>query len=224
MRPVTIYALCSSRDCEIRYIGQTTQTVKHRLAQHKSYARKLKSTAVHKWLVREMDQGFDVQIMVICHDAIWNITEIELIAKYKEMGCRLLNLTEGGEGTVGFSVVGRKRPDLAERNRTSKVWLGRTHSEESKQKVRDAKLGKPCPWLAERNRANKGKPGHKHTEEFKRQLGDRSRGKTHSPESIKKMSDAKKGKKLTEHQIATLREGHRAYYERKRINGSEVHS
>lgn len=222
MRPVTIYALCSSRDCEIRYIGQTTQTVKHRLAQHKSYARKLKSTAVHKWLVREMDQGFDVQIMVICHDAIWNTTEIELIAKYKEMGCRLLNLTEGGEGTVGYSPEYRARPDVAERNRNTKPWLGRKHTEESKQKVREAKLGKPAPWNIEKNKARIGLPGHKHTEEFKRKLSERNRTTIVSAETCAKISSSKKAKgvKLTAEQIATLRAGHKRYFDNRRNNGA----
>lgn len=217
---VAVYSLSSTRDNEIRYIGQTARSLKQRLSQHKSYAVKMRQTAVHKWIAREMADGFALQITALTERAVWNETEIALIAQYRANGARLLNHTDGGEGTVGLRLVGRKRPDLAERNRKLKGMPGRKHTEEAKAKMSEIHTGKKCPWNIERNKARAGLPGHPHTKEFKEALAQRSRGLTVSDETRAKISAANSGRKLTEQQIAVLRAGHRAYWQGKRNAGA----
>lgn len=72
--------------------------------------------------------------------------------------------------------MGRKRPDLAERNRLRKgVKLG-PRSEETKAKISSATKGKPRPWVAEHNRKRKGIPHKPHSEETKRKISQALKG------------------------------------------------
>lgn len=191
MKPVLVYGLHSSRDNSIRYIGQTVQRLSDRLKQHRSYAKK-KQTGVHKWMNREMQEGFEILIVSLVTDAIWNVTEVDLIAQYKQSGNRLLNHTMGGEGTVGFSHSGRKRPDLAERNRMNAGKpTGRQMSEENKAKLIASIKGQKRPWVSERNRNDKVWTGRKHTEETKRKMSEAAKG-AKSQEQREKQSLAMK--------------------------------
>lgn len=223
MKPVIVYGLKSSRNDEIRYVGQTTQTLLFRLSQHRSYA-KNKKTAVHKWMLRESGEGFVVSIVPLIENAVWNESEITLLAQWRSMGHKLLNLTDGGEGTVGWrGNKGKKHPHLAERNRRTKPFLGRHHSEESKEKMAAAKRGKPCPWNIERNKAQAGKPGHLHTEESRRKISEAQKGRTRSPEHCANISASKLGKvKLSDDAISKLRAGHKAYFDKRRNGNAQV--
>lgn len=213
-RTAIVYGLFSTRDFECRYIGQTTRSVRERLAQHKSYA-KTKRTAVHRWFSREIAQGFDVLLVPLVSNAVWNDTERDLLADCRAAGMRLLNLTDGGEGTPGLRLLGRKRPDLAERNRLSAGRPGHKHTEEAKARMSAIHQGKKCPWNVERNKAQAGKAGHPHTDEHKQRMRELMTGREVTWGA--KVSAAKKGKtKLSGEQIAKLRAGHRAYFERKR--------
>lgn len=127
MKKCIVYGLVSSRDDALRYVGQTTQTPERRLSQHRYYAKR-KQTAVHKWFARETADGFVVSLRVICADAVMHATEIEVIAQRRAAGDRLLNHTDGGEGTIGWrGNLGKKRPDLSERNRRNAGKPGQSH-------------------------------------------------------------------------------------------------
>lgn len=116
-----IYGLVDSREPErVRYIGQTTQTVRKRLFGHwKTTNREDKPRyPVHKWMKkRERDQ---IQAVVLRQcmdfDSLCE-AEIQLIAEYRAIGQADLNLCSGGAGAPG-----------------------RKHSEEFKEKMR-AKVG-----------------------------------------------------------------------------------
>lgn len=61
--------------------------------------------------------------------------------------------TEESKRKIGQSKIGRKRPDLSERNRRQNpAVIGRVLSEETKRKIGLANKGKKRPDLAERNR------------------------------------------------------------------------
>lgn len=213
----TVYTLLSTRNSEVRYVGQTTQRLASRLRQHRSDANVRCTTPVRKWIAREEAAGFQIIITSVVEDAILHQTEIELISQYRALGVRLLNVTDGGEGTIGWhGNLGNKRPDLAERNRAQAGKPGRTLTDETKAKISAAHKGKKKPHLAERNRAGAGKPGHKHTDASRAKIGAAHKGRRHSVESRQKMSTAKAGRKLSPEAIAKLREGHRRYYQEVR--------
>lgn len=191
MKKCVVYGLYSSRDNELRYIGQTTQTPAYRLAQHRNYAKR-KQTAVHKWFLREMAEGFNVELRVICDEAIFNVTETELIAQHKASGARLLNLTDGGEGTVGWrGNAGNKRPDLAERNRRNAGAVGRPLSDENRVRLRQANVGRKRPDTAERSKGNTYFAGRTHSKETRSKQSAALRGRVFSAESIERMRVAR---------------------------------
>lgn len=64
-----------------------------------------------------------------------NLIEEDLIYYYKSMNMSY-NLQNGGDNKSGW----HKTPEAIEKTR--QVWIGRKHSEESKEKIRLAKLGK----------------------------------------------------------------------------------
>lgn len=187
----TIYTLSSSRDGEIRYIGQTTQLLKRRLCQHLNYAKR-KTTAVHKWISREQSEGFVILISALLENARFNLDEVELIARLKSQGVRLLNHTDGGEGTRGWhGNKGNKRPDLAERNRRNVGKPGRPMSAYNKEKLRAVLIGSKRPDLSMRNSLTKVWLGRKHSAETKAKMRLHGLGKPKSPEAKLKMSEAR---------------------------------
>ena len=98
------------------------------------------------------------------------------IKKYKarEVG---YNLTDGGDGHLGFIMSEETKQKLSEANK------GKTLSEETKQKLRKPK-----------------------TEETKQKLSEAKKGKTFSEEHKQKLSEAKKGKTLSEEHKRKLSE------------------
>ena len=205
MTKCIVYGLYSSREPDVlRYVGQTTQLPKFRLAQHRNYAKR-KQTAVHKWFLREVFDGFVISLRVLVEGAVFNVTEIELIELHRRNGAQLLNLTDGGEGTVGWiGNRGIKRPDLAERNRRNKGKPGHPMSEDNKKKLMASLADKPRPWIAERNRSMKGMPGHPHTEQSRARISAGNKGKIINDETRKKISIANTGKKRTPEQIIKI--------------------
>lgn len=163
---VTVYGLASDDGC-IRYVGQTIQSASKRLIQHMSAARNRPRSAVHKWISACLQRGGTIQILVLAENAVWHQDEISIIAHHKSQGADLLNLTDGGEGTLGYRHKGRKRPDLAERNRANAGKPGRPRCPEETEKLMAYVRGSKRPWVSERNKARKGLPGRKHTEEHK---------------------------------------------------------
>lgn len=74
------------------------------------------------------------------------IHEIKLIKFYRDSGEKLCNMTGGGEGSLGVTPWNKGKPWSEEikskqgiANLNNKYWLGRKHSEETKQKQRLAK-------------------------------------------------------------------------------------
>jgi hypothetical protein len=139
-KPCIIYGLASTADGEIRYVGQTTQTVKRRLAFHVSYAKRHAASHLDRWINKVARDGFKVNAVVLDGQAIWNITEVSVIAKFRSHGASLLNIMAGGQGSLGW----KKSDD--ERRRISASKIGHAVSEETRQKIRDTKAANPARW------------------------------------------------------------------------------
>jgi hypothetical protein len=104
--------------------------------------------------------------------------EILLIDCFRDMGYKLVNLTDGGEGVVGLKhtqetkkkmsisktgVAGHKCAEET-KERLRKINLGKKHSEETKKK------------LSEHNKGMQNSLGYKHTDEAKIKIGLASKG------------------------------------------------
>ena len=166
-------------DGSIFYIGQGTKS--HNRAYHKSGRNKYWHNIVNKY-------GFDVQIL-----AEWKTSqeakdhEILLISCLKDMGIKLVNLTDGGEGLSGVIFSDEHKQKLSQ-SRIGNQWAkGQKWSNESKMRI------------SESNKRRKGIPtgkaqfaGKHHTEAHKEYMRQKMKGRVFSEETRLKMSTAQK--------------------------------
>ena len=128
------------------------------------------------------------------------------------------NLTDGGDGHLGFIMTEETKQKLSEANKgktlseETKQKLRKPKTEETKQKISEAKKGKTLSEetkqkISEANKkrlVEKGVPfkGQHLSEEHKQKISEAKKGKTLSEETKQKISDAmkalNKGKKLIE--------------------------
>lgn len=192
MSSVTVYGI-AGEDGRIRYVGQTTGDLKNRLCAHLSAAYRRQKTPLARWLRKLIVTGGTPAIFVIERDATLHLAEQRLIAWYRRHGARLLNVTDGGEGTLGCRFPGRKRPDLAARNRLAAGKpIPHLNTPETIAKISAASKGKPRPYMVARNRATAGKPGHRHTPESRAKISAAHKGRTLTPAWKLKLSVAAK--------------------------------
>ena len=112
-----VYGLMDMEVGQIRYVGQTTRTMKKRFAEHVEHARQGRKTPVHCWIKSILDRGGEVGIMPIIENAVLHETEVEVIARLKDEGYDLLNVTNGGEGTLGWIMSDEQRERHSEQMR-----------------------------------------------------------------------------------------------------------
>ena len=192
------------------YIGKTTKTIEIRWKYH-CYNKK-KNYYLYNAIRKYGKENFKIEILCYCYNEIeLNFKEVELIAKYdcrnREVG---YNILPGGEGFGG----GANHP-----------WFGKTHSDETKQKLSELNKGEKNPKFGKivspetrkkMSESHRGKPkseeirrkfsiaksgknhpmyGKHHTEESKKKNSESNKGRIVSPETRKKMSEANSGEK-----------------------------
>lgn len=93
-----IYALIDPRTDYIRYIGKTCN-IKERFSKHKTTAKYCR-THKENWINSLQKIGLQprIKILISTFENLLNNLEIELIKHYKQF-CKLVNGTEGGDGT-----------------------------------------------------------------------------------------------------------------------------
>lgn len=101
-----IYALIDPRNEEVRYIGKSTQGLK-RPRQHKNpyQLRHEKHTYKTRWIKQLLNLGLTYKIRIIQSYLTSDyLSEAEKfwISLFIKRGCRLTNITEGGEGVSGY--------------------------------------------------------------------------------------------------------------------------
>ena len=138
--------------------------------------------------------------------------------KAKEVG---YNLTDGGDGHLGFIMTEETKQKLSEAKK------GKILSEEHKQKLSEAKKGKT---LSEEHKqkiseaikkqlVEKGGPfkGWHLSVEHKQKLSDAMKGKTFSEEHKQKIREAKKGKTLSEETKQKISDAMKAWNKGKKL-------
>ena len=169
MRKACVYALVlESSPEDYRYIGRTIETLHRRLSKHISETNVGNQTYVYRWIRKSIAQGETIKIVILEDNLTYKqsgIREIELIRHYKNIGYKLTNLTEGGDGgRLGTSGWKHTEETLA-KMRGNKHKLGHKDSPKTKEKKRLSALG---------NKSRKGMP--------------------HLPESIERMKIAQRAR------------------------------
>ncbi|NLA64917.1 MAG: GIY-YIG nuclease family protein [Leucobacter sp.] len=209
-----VYAFRSTRDGEVRYVGQTTKSLLRRRGEHRAQARRGRKTPFYSWLRKQNAEDYEViSLEAVAGDReLLGEAEEAWITLFRNSGDRLLNLTEGGLGPKGVQWTDGRRKEMSERNKGRKgvslpgslnpMW-GRSHSEEQKRRWSQQRKG----TNAGVNNVNYGKFGAEHPA-YGRKLSSEARkllseqrqgeknpnfGKTASGETRAKMSAAQKG-------------------------------
>lgn len=102
-----IYALVDSVTNEVRYIGKSTKGM-YRPRQHFMPSYLSRKDHCHSWIRSQIAKGHTPIIIVleVLEENDHNLLiqkEIFWISYYRRRGAKLTNLTNGGEGTVGFT-------------------------------------------------------------------------------------------------------------------------
>ena len=133
---VSIYALEFAG--VVRYVGSTTQPIKHRLRAHIITAQAGSDLPVHIWM-RENTFSFDVRLL----DTVPPSERVESEKRWvSDMGPDLLNVTDGGQGMSGNKFAGTIHAErIAAKLRTGSDCVCETCSAIFWRKLRDIKLG-----------------------------------------------------------------------------------
>lgn len=103
-----------------------------------------------------------------------------LISSFKDMGFKLANLTNGGEGVSGYKHTQKAIQKMRGRTGEKSPMFGKPKSAEVKLKISQAKTGK------------------KQTEEFKKKISEGFKGRIFSVEHLQKISESLKGRQFTQ--------------------------
>lgn len=174
---ITVYAIISNRNEDVRYIGQTKNDLKLRLKQHIKRS-KYKKIPLYDWIKREIQEGYSIKIIPIVTDAVLHEDEIKTISQFKKEGAKLLNLTDGGQGHYGYTHSKEVRVRIGKR-------VSENFTEEHKQSLR---LAAADP--ERREKISKSLKGVKKSAEHAAKVGATRKGKKLSEEHKKKLRDA----------------------------------
>lgn len=190
MKPYGIvYGLYDSTG--LRYIGQTTKSLKARLIAHLAPSTLRKRDHRANWL-RSLVQAPTARVITAAfsRDELDRL-EMGYIASARDSGHCLVNTTPGGDFKVGLLNKGRKATaETREKQRLSMIGknVGRKPSPRAIEASRAARIGKPqsAESNAKRSMAMTGMRGHKWTPELRARLVAAHTGKKQSPEQVAK--------------------------------------
>jgi hypothetical protein len=174
----------------------------------KGYRATNKGGRTKHWLRIVEKHGYIAEKVVVDVDEELSfLVEIELIDKYKRLGYKLVNLSEGGTGSSGYKFT--KEQVAKCRN----AQIGKKHSDETRKKMSDAKLGKKP------NNAGKVySVKQPFTDEHRQKLSEAHTGKKMSAESSLKKSLATKGKPKSEETRAKMKAAQSDPERRKKLS------
>lgn len=144
MKKVYIYGLIDSLKNELKYIGKSINP-ESRYRKHLQDSRK-KISYKDKWIYSLLENKNKPELLIIdeVEEDNWIFWEKHYISYYKYIGCKLTNISEGGENppiTIGRKWSSEQLKRISENNK------GKKRSEETRKKISEAKKGKPIPHL-----------------------------------------------------------------------------
>ena len=117
------------------------------------------------------------------------------------------NLTDGGEGTVGYKMSNESKQKISNFQKQQNCpWKHNPHSEETKQKISESLKGEKNPFFGKHHSEETKQKlrGRKFSEEHKQKLRESRLGKTMSEETKRKISEKNKCKTKKQKQIKIL--------------------
>ena len=109
--PFLIYGLFSGIDVELRYVGKTINSLEWRLSKHLA---ENNDNYKCRWIKSENKNIYIQLIQELYNKEDLNNAEIYWIKYFRENGCKLTNLTDGGDGGTPGRSINRKFTDLEE--------------------------------------------------------------------------------------------------------------
>jgi len=171
---------------EKSYIGQTIRDIEERLKEHQYASSGCVAVynAIQKYGWEKVKKD-------------WYEVPDEDLNKHEELMVEVLGtLSPGGYNLKeGGGASGKPSEETKQKIREAKT--GTTHTEETKKKMSEAQTGR---ILSDEHRKKLGEAqtGKTHTEETKKKLMEAQTGKTHTKETKKKMSEAQTGRILSD--------------------------
>jgi hypothetical protein len=196
-----IYALIDPRSEAIRYIGQTTyDEPSKRLQAHLCPSAVRKHSYLARWLKGLVDEGLkpDMVLIDVAYDqAELDLLEIEHIARYRQEGFRLVNLSDGGGGSAGV----KKSPKAIEKTRQAHLGRPKPKSPEWRAHMQVVMAGRRTNTPEHMAKLHEARVGATHTEETKARIAEAKKGqpsafkgRQHTEESNAKNAAAHVGK------------------------------
>ena len=201
MNMFQIYWLSDPRTSEMRYVGKTKSKLINRHGSHCKPKDKNKSHCAN-WVRTLLKDNLLPQIHSLqTFNAREDMDEAEKywIAHFRSLGCRLTNMTHGGDGGSQpkrqFSDNHRKNLSIAMKGRTPAI-KGKLLSDEAKKKISDKAKGRPAWNKGTRKPKPPKGPRPPQSALTRQKKSIAMKGRKLSEETKKKLSESKKGKKL----------------------------
>lgn len=133
-RPVFIYTLSDPRGNEIRYVGKTVNP-SQRLRGHMGTCRT--NNIKLGWIrsLRALNLKPIMDVVDTTTEELWPLVETKWISHFRSIGCRLVNLSNGGDGGSGHTASEQTRKKM------SASQKGKKRSAEVCKRMSDALRG-----------------------------------------------------------------------------------
>ena len=182
-----LYTLAHPRTGEVRYVGKTATSPRQRFNSHmcRAITERPRQQHLAHW-IQQLDREAlrpKMTVVAILQTETASQTEIAYISRLRADGAKLTNLTDGGEGQLGYA------PTTETLVKLSVARRGKKQTPETCAKISEALRGKPkSPEHVERQAA--GHRGLKRTPEQIAALSAALRGKKRTPEQRRHYSEA----------------------------------
>lgn len=202
-----IYGLVDPRTLLVRYIGLSSHGLA-RPAKHRYAASLRRKSHKNHWIKALRAEGLDYIIVVLEESPQdLNATEIWWIAYGRACGWPLTNLTDGGEGQLGFV------PSPETRAKLSAATKGIPKPPERRAQMIATHLGKKRP-VETREKIALAAWGRKVSDETRAKLSAAGRGRSPTPAHRAALSVALTGRKVSEETRRRLSAARRTQLER----------
>ena len=237
----TVYALIDPITEEIRYIGWTSAALKKRLYEH-LYCSRRKRTHKDSWLrfLTRLSVVPEIRVVQTVPVISGNEAERYWISYFRSIGCRLTNLTDGGEGILGhkrtleskelssrslkaawqrrrsspqYSPPRPTEKSIGALRRSNETRRGTVRSDETKAKMKLA-------W--QRRRLVRAKPRKPHSLETKEKLRQAALRQFQDPKAREAISRVHKGKSISSKQREAISQWGKKRWAEWRASGATI--